>query len=74
MIPIVHERRRFTDVMDEEIDEDRRKRRMIDRKTVSFIRGRMETCALDLPRPSKNEVRGKLWENEGKIRARKECR
>ncbi|KAG0722242.1 Obscurin [Chionoecetes opilio] len=53
---IVHERRRFTDVMDEEIDDDRRKRRMIDRKTISFIRGRMETCALDMPRPSKYET------------------
>ncbi|XP_063855219.1 obscurin-like [Scylla paramamosain] len=60
MIPIVHERRRFTDVMDEEIDEDRRRRRMIDRKTVSFIRGRMETCALDLPRSSKTEVTTRL--------------
>ncbi|XP_050698180.1 obscurin-like isoform X5 [Eriocheir sinensis] len=54
-IPMVHERRRFTDVMDEEIEEERRKRTMIDRQTAGFIRGRMESCALDLPRRGKYE-------------------
>lgn len=54
-IPIVHERRRFTDVMDEEID-DERKRTALDRYTAGFVRSRMETCSLDMPRRVKQEV------------------
>ncbi|XP_047481491.1 obscurin-like [Penaeus chinensis] len=58
-IPIVHERRRFTDVMDEEID-DERKRTALDRYTAGFVRSRMETCSLDMPRRVKQEVTSRL--------------
>lgn len=51
----MHERRRFTDVMDEEID-DERKRTALDRYTAGFVRSRMETCSLDMPRRVKQEV------------------
>lgn len=56
---MVHERRRFTDVMDEEID-DERKRTALDRYTAGFVRSRMETCSLDLPRRVKQEVTSRL--------------
>lgn len=55
----MHERRRFTDVMDEEIDDERR-RTSLDKYTVGFIRSRMETCALDMPRRVKHEVSSRL--------------
>nr|XP_045591562.1 obscurin-like [Procambarus clarkii] len=58
-VPMVHERRRFTDVMDEEIDEER-KRTVLDKHTAKFIRGRMETCALDVPRRLKYEIPARL--------------
>ncbi|XP_042877694.1 obscurin-like isoform X2 [Penaeus japonicus] len=58
-IPVVHERRRFTDVMDEEID-DERKRTALDRYTAGFVRSRMETCSLDMPRRVKQEVTSRL--------------
>ena len=54
-IPVVHERRRFTDIMDEEID-DERKRTLVDRYSAGFVRQNATTCSLDLPRRVANEV------------------
>ncbi|KAF2344751.1 hypothetical protein FHG87_024493, partial [Trinorchestia longiramus] len=54
-IPVVHERRRFTDIMDEEIDDERR-RTIVDRYSAGFVRQSTTTCSLDLPRRVANEV------------------
>ncbi|XP_071523603.1 protein Obscurin-like isoform X2 [Panulirus ornatus] len=58
-IPMVHERRRFTDIMDEEINDERR-RTFVDRYTAGFVRSRMETCSLDLPRRIRQEIPSRL--------------
>ncbi|KAG7177807.1 Obscurin-like 6 [Homarus americanus] len=42
--------------MDEEVDDERKKRTALDKYTVGFIRGRMETCSLDVPKRVKQEV------------------
>ncbi|XP_018013332.1 obscurin-like [Hyalella azteca] len=57
-VPVVHERRRFTDIMDEEIDDERRKT-IVDRYTAGFVRQGAATCSLDLPRRVANEVRSR---------------
>ncbi|XP_066949349.1 LOW QUALITY PROTEIN: muscle M-line assembly protein unc-89-like [Macrobrachium rosenbergii] len=58
-VPVIHERRRFTDIMDEEIDDERR-RTSVDKYTSGFIRSRMETCSLDMPKRVKREVAARL--------------
>lgn len=69
----MHERRRFTDVMDEEID-DERKRTALDRYTAGFVRSRMETCSLDMPRRVKQEVNsfGQVLHTMGKMKRKPE--
>lgn len=53
-IPMVHERRRFIDVMDEEFAVEERRRTMLDKYTAGFVRTQMvtETCSLDMPKIS----------------------
>ena len=51
---MVHERRRFTDIMDEQINDERRT--LVDKYTAGFIRSREASCSLDIPRRVKQEV------------------
>jgi len=49
---MVHERRRFIDVMDEELHVEDRRRTMLDKYTAGFVRTQMtqEICSLDMPK------------------------
>jgi len=51
-VPMVHERRRFIDVMDEEFAVVERRKTMLDKYTAGFVRSQLtqETCSLDMPR------------------------